>query len=97
MRSVFSTDRWGIYISIVLALAVACDRQPSRLEQALVFAGNNRAELEKVLAHYFANAADSLKYRAVCFLIENMLCHYSYSGKALDDFGLNYKNETIKT
>ncbi|MDR0700747.1 MAG: hypothetical protein LBG28_16245 [Tannerella sp.] len=90
MRSIFSTDRWGIYISIVLALAVAC-RQPSRLEQALVFAGNNRAELEKVLAHYYANAADSLKYRAACFLIENMPFHYSYSGKALDDFAVEVK------
>jgi hypothetical protein len=92
MRSIFLTNGWGIYIRIALALAlalvVACDRRLSRLEQALAFAGNNRAELEKVLAHYSVNAADSLKYKAACFLIENMPFHYSYSGKAIDDFAV---------
>jgi hypothetical protein len=48
------------------------------LEEALRFAGENRPELEKVLAYYKVNPADSLKYRAVVFLIENMPGHYSY-------------------
>jgi hypothetical protein len=57
--------------------------QPSRLEQALQFAGENRAELEKVLAHYSQNPADSLKYKAACFLIENMPFHYYYDSDEL--------------
>jgi hypothetical protein len=48
------------------------------LEEALRFAGENRSELEKVLAHYSSDPNDSLKYRAAVFLIENMPGHYSY-------------------
>lgn len=48
------------------------------LEFALRAAGNNRVELEKVLRRYHANAVDSLKYAAACFLIENMP-FYTYS------------------
>jgi hypothetical protein len=47
------------------------------LKFALHSAGANRAELEKVLRHYRQRPADSLKYRAACFLIENMP-YYSY-------------------
>jgi hypothetical protein len=42
------------------------------LGAALQSAKNNRKELEKVLRHYQKNPADSLKYKAACFLIENM-------------------------
>jgi hypothetical protein len=35
-------------------------------------AGSNRQELKSVLRHYSRDRADSLKYRAACFLIENM-------------------------
>jgi hypothetical protein len=48
-------------------------------------------ELEKVLAHYSPDASDSLKYRAACFLIENMPLHYSYSGRAMDGFASEVK------
>ena len=41
----------------------------NRLQYALELSGDNRPELEKVLAHY---RDDSLKYVAACFLIENM-------------------------
>jgi hypothetical protein len=54
-----------------------------QLEDALRFAGNNRGELESVLAHY---AADSLKYKAACFLIENMPYHYTVEGKTLSAY-----------
>lgn len=63
-----------IVILIVYALS-ACTAVPGRLEQALEFAGSNRAELEKVLRHY---EGDTLKYRAARFLIENMPHCYSY-------------------
>ena len=51
------------------------------LEVALQSAENNRKELEKVLCHYQKNPADSLKYKAACFLIENMPNKYSINGK----------------
>jgi hypothetical protein len=77
----------GFYLQVILwlGICVSCTRQ-TRLEQALAFAGENRAELEKALAHYSANGEDSLKYRAACFLIENMPFHHSYSSVAIDRF-----------
>lgn len=58
----------------------------SPLEFALRMAKNNRTELEKVLYHYQANPADSLKYKAACFLIENMP-FYTYSeGEQLENY-----------
>mgnify|MGYP001164469204 CR=1 FL=1 len=51
----------------------------SILEIALQQAGENRVELEKVLSRYQIDPADSLKYRAACFLIENMpQCYFRY-------------------
>nr|WP_310648363.1 hypothetical protein [Bacteroides thetaiotaomicron] len=49
-----------------------CTPMVSFLETALQQAGENRVELEKVLSHYKTDPADSLKYKAACFLIENM-------------------------
>ncbi|MDP3434848.1 MAG: hypothetical protein Q8T04_18060 [Bacteroidota bacterium] len=49
--------------------AISTPEIKNRLEYALQQAGNNRPELEKVLAHY---KNDSLKYRATVFLTENM-------------------------
>jgi hypothetical protein len=65
-----------------LMLALASCASSSHLEQALILAGENRAELEKVLAHYSKDPADTLKYKAACFLIENMPGHYSYKNDA---------------
>lgn len=61
-------------------LLASCGRN-ERLEYALDFAGNNRVELEKVLEHY---ADSGLKYKAACFLIENMPRYYAYKGEKLD-------------
>lgn len=62
-------------------LCIACTTSP--LEKALEESGVNRPQLEKVLAHYSVSAGDSLKYRATCFLIENMPGHGWYEGEAL--------------
>lgn len=65
-------------------LLLFCSCQPEvnrRLKVALEFAGSNRKELEKVLAHY---ANDSLKLAAAYFLIENMPRWYAYEGWQLD-------------
>lgn len=56
-----------IYLSLLL-IFYSCN-QSSKLELVLQEAGENRAELEFVLEHY---KGDSLKYKAACFLIENM-------------------------
>jgi hypothetical protein len=56
------------------------------LEQSLQFAGSNRPELEKVLKHYSSSPADSLKYRAAVFLIENMPRYYSYQNEKLTHY-----------
>lgn len=64
-----------------LLLFFGCATKVDRLEYALEFAGENRRELEKVLEYY---SDDSLKFRAACFLIENMPRWYAYDGWQLD-------------
>ena len=64
-----------------LLLFSGCATKVDRLEYALEFAGENRRELEKVLEYY---SDDSLKFRAACFLIENMPRWYAYDGWQLD-------------
>lgn len=70
---------------LVLILFFSCTKN-SELETALQFAGDNRAELEKVLSHYSKKTADSLKLRAAEFLISNMVYHYSIDSKELRKF-----------
>ena len=57
-----------------------------RLDRALDLAGPNRHELEKVLYRYSSDPADSLKYKAAVFLIENMPGHSYYEGEQLDRY-----------
>lgn len=59
---------------LVVCILFSCIRKESALDNALRYAGNNRVELEKVLAYY---EGDSLKYSAACFLIENMPDKYA--------------------
>ena len=62
----------------------------SSLELALRMAKDNRTELEKVLYYYQQDAIDSLKYKAACFLIENMP-YYSYIyGEQLEKYKKYY-------
>lgn len=64
------------FILILTIFLTACaSPNDKRLEQALQFAGDNRGELEKVLAHY---ANDSLKLAAARFLVTNMPGHTGY-------------------
>jgi hypothetical protein len=64
----------------------SCTTTPYFLEESLTLAGTNRPELERVLAHYRSNSADSLKYHAAVFLISNMAAHYSYAGEGLSNY-----------
>lgn len=68
----------------LFVLLCACSCSFSPLEEALVLAGENRKELEKVLEHYSQNPVDSVKWQAACFLIENMPGHYTVEGGLID-------------
>ena len=76
---------YSILMSCML-LCMACNRN---LDRALQQAGDNRAEMEKVLVH-FKDDPDPLKYRAAKFLIENMPYHYTYEGKAIEAYDSIY-------
>ena len=71
-----------LFISIIAF--TCCSKDDIKLNSALELAGENRVELEKVLNHYKADPADSLKYKSAVFLIENMPGKYSYKGKAIE-------------
>lgn len=62
-------------------LICSCSRYSPRLEASLSMAGANRGELEKVLEHY---RGDRKKYKAACFLIENMVGRYTLVSSRLD-------------
>ena len=87
--------RVGIFTLLLLLVSACSVRQSapavSPLEDALAQAGGNRAELEKVLRRYSLRPEDSLKYRAACFLIENMPGYGGYEGSQLDDYLIYYK------
>ena len=67
-----------VFSFLLVFICFSCGKKQNHLEEALRFAGENRAEMEKVLTHYKQNPEDSLKYKAAVFLIENMPGHYSY-------------------
>lgn len=60
------------------------------LEVALQAAGGNKKELQKVLHYYKKNPIDSLKYKAACFLIENMPFYIYSSGEQLENYKSYY-------
>ena len=76
--------RFGRSVVIVVWGLLFCmcgsSEQDRELARALYMAGDNRAELEHVLAHF---KGDSLKLEAVKFLICNMPGHYSYADTAI--------------
>ena len=76
----------GMCCLLLLFLCSSCGKGQNYLEDALRLAGDNRPELEKVLAHYRQNPEDSLKYRAAVFLIENMPGHYSVDYPEMDNY-----------
>jgi Transglutaminase-like superfamily./F5/8 type C domain. len=82
-----------ILFFLVLSLFfISCKKEIDPLEQALIFAGENRIELEKVLDHYSVHQEDSLKLRAAKFLIANMPYHYYYEGELLDQYSNIYES-----
>ena len=68
---------------LLAALLLSCSSlDESRLEQALVFAGSNREELEKVLEHY---AGEPEKLSAARFLIMNMPGHTGVDSSCVEN------------
>ena len=75
------------YILFVLTFStLACSRYPADVRQALKLAGDNRAELEKVLEHYSKLPEDTLKLQSAYFLIANMPYHYTIHDARIDSF-----------
>ncbi len=73
--------------AMVITLIGACGMKEQTirdpLEYNLVLSGENRPELEKVLAHYREDPSDSLKLKAAIFLISNMEDKVHYDGEWL--------------
>jgi len=73
-------------VALLLAIIAGCASKssyPPDVDKALESAGDNRAELEKVITHYAAGP-DTLKLKAAYFLIGNMEGH-CYVTYALED------------
>ena len=75
-----------IYCLSIALLTVTCSQYSSEVERALKLAGNNRIELERVLEHYSKQPADSMKYKAAVFLIENMVYHHHFDSPELKQY-----------
>lgn len=56
------------------------------LEKALQLSGSNRQELENVLEYFSQNPSDSLKFKAACFLIENMPGHWGPDPESIREY-----------
>lgn len=63
------------YILVIALALTACTPLPQGVEESLKIAGGNKWELRKALRHYRKHEADSLKYKAALFLIDNMKWH----------------------
>ena len=88
-------------LTVVLCIAgviffASCQRR-SPIEISLELAGDNRSELESVLAHYSTDLSDSLKYQAAVYLIENMAERWSIAGKRIDCFRDTLFLDTIRS
>lgn len=64
-------------IYILCFLLISCMELPQGVKDSLELAQENKPELKKVLRHYHRQKSDTLKFRAACFLIDHMKCHYS--------------------
>lgn len=92
--NVHALKRFGLILLMIGNIFFSCKNIQelySPLEIALIQSGSNRGELEKVLNRYRQSPGDSLKYRAACFLIENMPYYTYYEGELLDNYLTYYK------
>jgi len=71
----------SLWINLLLLLVITSCTPNVGLERTFLRAGENRAELEKVLRHY---EADERKHDAALFLLERMADCYSYADPCID-------------
>lgn len=76
---------WPRMVVALMVLTLALMSCNDTVDDSLKLAGDNRHELEKVLA-YFEDNENPLKYEAACFLIENMPYHGTFYGKDLEKY-----------
>lgn len=82
-------------ILLTITLGACSSENDKRIQYALKRAGDNRVQLEQVLEHY---KDSGLKYKAACYLIENMPYYYGYDGALIDSMkstlakALEFKN-----
>lgn len=79
---------WVVTLAVmsICQPVMAQNEWPPRVEAALKLAGDNRTELEKLLKVYQKHE-DDLKFKAACFLIENMPGHSYVKAGLLDKDG----------
>ena len=75
--------KYYFWITFVI---VGCSKYPADVEWALKLAGDNRAELEKVLVHYSQQPEDTLKLQAAYFLIANMPYNFTACDPQMEAF-----------
>lgn len=77
--------RYLITVFCFICISACTSLEEKQLETALEFAGDNRAELEKVIT-YYREQGDKEKEEAARFLIRNMLGKYYKAGEPIDQF-----------
>ncbi len=78
-------------IFVISFTMMSCNPWSSETEKALKWAGDNRAELEKVLRYYHEIDPDPLKLKAAEYLISNMLYQYARFGAGVDSLNDSYQ------
>lgn len=73
-------------LTILLLSIMLFSCKENNLRLSLNKAKENREQLDSLLFVYRSTPADSLKYKALCFLIENMLDKYYLSGYKLEEY-----------
>jgi hypothetical protein len=64
-----------LFVTYLLFFFSCKEKYSSGVVQSLELAGDNKEEIEKVIAHYQKEKNDSLKLKAALFLIDNMKYH----------------------
>ena len=73
-----------IWILVCLISLVSCiDTEIRSLRHTLEQSGNQRSELERALS-YYSQEKDSLKRKAMVFLIEHMYAHHAYRSEQME-------------
>lgn len=71
-------------ITFVLFFLYACNDLPTQVQTSLELAGENRGELEKVIAHYTKTREDR-KLNAAYYLIRHLPGQYHFAGEGVDE------------